>query len=81
MSKYHTFENESDQESPAITVEAEHLDASLSKSLNTTNGTSVSIIKSKTVGQSRFVENTEDTDVSVVISDPAELEEIGTNVG
>lgn len=84
MNKYQTFENESDQESPAVAVESEHLDASLSRSLKPVNGTSLPIAKSKTVGQSRFVENPVENNgdsIAVVISDPAELEEITTEVG
>ncbi|CAL1281103.1 unnamed protein product, partial [Larinioides sclopetarius] len=84
MNKYQTFENESDQESPAVTAETEHLDASLNKSLNSANGSSVPVAKSKTVGQSRFVENPIENigdSTTIAISDPAELEEIATDVG
>ncbi|XP_035206861.1 phosphatidylinositol 3,4,5-trisphosphate 3-phosphatase TPTE2-like isoform X2 [Stegodyphus dumicola] len=83
MNKYQTFENESDNDLPATTIEPEHLDISLSTSKPGVNSASPKITRS--VGQSRFVENSLENNGSshtaVVISDPAEIEETDNDIG
>ncbi|XP_015913162.1 phosphatidylinositol 3,4,5-trisphosphate 3-phosphatase TPTE2 [Parasteatoda tepidariorum] len=82
MNKYEVFENEQETESHNFKPDSEVIDVNVGKTMENSS-VAIHISKSKLVGQSLFVENSVDNGGShvVTIQDPAEMEEVGTEVG
>lgn len=83
MNKYKTFENEFEEENSSCIVETEHIETTLSPVSNPANAAIIpQVTSSRTVGQSRFIENVpESTEPTVIISDPAELNSTDADIG